>query len=977
MQITFQKKCGKSPKSHSGKILTGLLFTAICWALPTWAQIIPDNTLGTENSLVQTNGPSPLPAAVTTQIDGGAIRGSNLFHSFREFSLNAGSEAFFNNSLTIENIITRVTGSEVSNINGLIRTNGTANLFLINPAGIQFGPNAQLNIGGSFFGSSAESIQFPDGRAFSATNPEVPSLLTVDVPIGLQLGTNPGRIEVQGSGHQIVADGPTPVFAKHQRPTNDIGLQVSSGNTLALVGGDIVLDGGVLSAESGRIELGSASNGTVSLNRVTSTTAESADSGATGNWVLSYDATSKNQDIRLVNSAIADASGNPGGSIQVQGRNLLLDGGSWIWNENRGPQTSGSIDINLSESLEAIGANPEAINTAVRTDNQGEGQGGDISIAAKNLNVSDGSWILTQNFGAGEGGSIAVEVFENAQFLRFSPLNSRASSLATLTLGSGTGGNITLSARNLTLEEGGGISPATFGTGNGGDFTLNVIESIEITGFIPTILAPSGISAVTLGAGNAGTFTVNTAFLSVRNGATVSTSTFATGNAGNLILNASNSVEVSGIDSDSMLGSLIESSALIREPALRAFFGLPDVPSGNSGNITVNTPVLLVSDGGLVNVRNDGAGNPGTIQINADRIVVSNTGGITATTTSGFGGNIDLNVETLQLNNGIITASTLGSGNGGDITIEASELVELIGAANSDLPEIGIFATSEPETTGNGGNLTISTPNLAIGNGAQASVSSFGEGNAGNLSIRGNSFSLDRGNIAATSLFGQGGNISLQLSSELLLRNQSAISTRAGSEQTGGGDGGNISIQTSILTALENSNIDANAFEGSGGNIQINSQGIFLSPDSAITASSGRGIDGVISINNPSVDPSQGLVVFSDRVADSTEKVATRCGAYQDSQFTITGRGGLPPSATELIRGETIWVDLSQPLESSSAVAPLNVTATTFSEIPVPLVEAQGWIVDADGTIILTADSNPRQPDLGLLSSRCDRLGNS
>ncbi len=986
IQTIFHQKCGNSPKSNYGnnygKIITGVLLTAICLPLKTWAQIIPDNTLGKENSLVNST------AAGVTQIDGGAIRGGNLFHSFSEFSLTPGSEAFFNNSLTIENIITRVTGSQISHIDGLIRTNGTANLFLINPSGIQFGLNAQLNIGGSFFGSTAESIQFPDGRGFSATNPEVPSLLTVDVPIGLQLGTNPGSIQVQGSGHQLVPSNPTPVFAMHQRPATNLGLQVPPGNTLALVGGDIILDGGVLSAESGRIELGSASNGTVSLNLVTPTT-----SSGTENWVLGYDATSKNQDIRLVNSAIADASGYPGGSIQVQGANLLLEGGSWIWSENRGPQTSGSIRINLSESLEAIGANPEAINTAVRTDNQAEGQGGDILIVAKNLNLTDGSWILTQNFGAGDGGSIGVEVSENVQFSGFSPLNNRASSLVTLTLGSGNSGSITLSARNLTLEEGGGITAVTFGTGNGGDSTINVIESIEVDGVISTISSRSGIGAGTLGEGNAGTLTVNAASLVVRNGATVATSTLASGNAGNLIVNATNSVEVSGTTPDSILPALIESSALIQNPAFRAFFGLPDVPSGNSGNVTINTSVLRAIDGGLVNVSNDGTGNPGSIQINADRIFVSNTGGITATATSGFGGNIDLNLETLQLDNGIITASTLGSGNGGDITIEASEFVELIGAANSDLSEIGIFATSEPDTTGNGGNLTISTPNLTIGNGAIASVSSFGSGNAGNLTIVGDSFFLDRGNIAATSLFGQGGNIFLQLSEDLVLRNQSAISTRAGSEQTGGGNGGNITINNSILAAVENSNINANAFEGTGGNIQINTQGIFLSPDSAITASSRRGIDGAIAINNPAVDPSQGLVVFTNQVVDPTQKVASGCDAYEDSQFIITGRGGLPPNPTELIRGQTIWVDLSNPLETGLQQSsdgqpsksgwnlppqPPKIGGSRIDsllpEIPVPLVEAQRWIVDANGKIILTANPNSRQPDgLGLLNSECNR----
>ncbi|MEM8718033.1 MAG: filamentous hemagglutinin N-terminal domain-containing protein [Cyanobacteria bacterium P01_G01_bin.39] len=144
------------------------------------AQVTSD---GTVNTQVNQNGS-------VAEITGGETREGNLFHSFQDFSIPTGNEAFFNNKDDIANIFSRVTGGNISNIDGLIRANGNASLFLINPAGIIFGQNASLNIGGSFYGSSASSILFEDGE-FSAADLDNPPLLTVNAPIGLSFRDNP------------------------------------------------------------------------------------------------------------------------------------------------------------------------------------------------------------------------------------------------------------------------------------------------------------------------------------------------------------------------------------------------------------------------------------------------------------------------------------------------------------------------------------------------------------------------------------------------------------------------------------------------------------------------------------------------------------------------------------------------------------------------------------------------------------------
>lgn len=161
-------------------LLGSFLSSAII--VPVQAQITVDGTTNTK--VISTdNG---------IRIDDGNKFGANLFHSFDQFSVLNGTEAFFNNANDIVNIFSRVTGGNISNIDGLIRANGTANLFLLNPAGIIFGENASLDIGGSFLGSTSNSIVFSDGVEFLATDADAdePPLLTINMPIGLNLGNN-------------------------------------------------------------------------------------------------------------------------------------------------------------------------------------------------------------------------------------------------------------------------------------------------------------------------------------------------------------------------------------------------------------------------------------------------------------------------------------------------------------------------------------------------------------------------------------------------------------------------------------------------------------------------------------------------------------------------------------------------------------------------------------------------------------------
>jgi filamentous hemagglutinin family protein len=815
------------------------LMTAI--AGPGWAQIVPDKTLP-NNSTVTPNGNR-------FTINGGTAVGGSLFHSFGEFSVPTGGEAFFNNATNIQNILTRVTGKNVSNIDGLIRANGGANLLLINPNGLVFGRNARLNIGGSFLGSSASSIKLSDGSFYSAENPQAPPLLTVNVPVGLQLGANPGGIRVEGNGHGFTTGSinTSPV----DRSQANQGLQVASGKTLALVGGDVNLVGGVVRAPEGHVELGSASGGLVSLN------------GTDFGWGFGYKGVPSFRDINLSQQAGVDVSGLGRGSIGIVGRNVRVTGGSAGLIQNQGSVPAGELTVSAGELLEVTGTNPEAtFPSALFNQTMSDGSAGKVDISTSRLLASDGGIIHNKTFGNGKGNDIYISASESVEVSSFASRNPDIASIIIATsIGSGRAGDLRIDTKKLTVLDGGTISTTIFNTGEGGNLTVNASQSVTVSGVIPEVLRQSAIASAVM-KGKAGTVTINTSRLVVRNGAVISTSTVGKSSAGRLTINASDAVEVSGKREG--LPSGIRSDGLILPKVRRQALGLPDRPSGDSGSLTINTPQLIISDGARVSVGNEGTGLAGNLQLNAGSILLLDTeGGITAKTASGEGGNITITTDFLQL------------------------------------------------------------------------------------------------------------------------RRQSQISTEAG----GTGNGGNININAKNIVALENSDITANAFEGNGGNIAITAQGIFgtefrpqQTPLSDITASSRFGLSGNVSIKSPDANPSSGLLSLPQNLLEPNQKVTSGCNPdQQGSWLAISGRETISADPTGVLQSPVVWHKLRMrevanlARRNSGVDIPSSEAVETANDKS--LVEATGWVVNQGGEVELVAqvpNSSPwyRPPQCQDLSAK-------
>lgn len=866
----------------------GTIFCSLSAIAPSNAEIVPDATLPVNTRVIVNDS--------NNFIQGGTQAGSNLFHSFREFSLLRGETAFFNNSTDIQNIFTRVTGGSISNIDGAIKANGTANLFLLNPHGIIFGPNASLNIGGSFVATTASAVQFGNGRDFSANvSGQNTPLLIVSVPLGLQYGLNPGNIV--------------------NRSTD--GLQVRSGNSLILAGGDVRLDGGKILAPGGRVELAAVAGGeTVGLN-------------AFGNNVsLNVPAQIAKVDVSLTNSADVNVRAGGGGNIAVNAHNLNMTEGSKLRAgiaEGLGAPDAlaGNIDINAAGAISFDGVGDEDVFSGAYNLVQPEtiGEGGNINITGKALSFTNGAQVKASTLGQGNAGNVNIRIRNASSFdgAGSSGTPSGVYSRAEANEAVGNGGNINIATGSLSVTNGAVITASTQGRGNGGNVEIYVRNDTVLDGLGPLqeITLPSGplqfqqssglfSSVKRTGVGEGGNIRVTTRSLSIANGGVIVTRTEGQGRAGNITVNAADFVTVDGVGSDNSSSALLAPT----EPGAR----------GRGGDITVNTNIFRVSNGAVVNSQTLNEYDGGNITINANIFEAAGGGQAIATTRS--------------------------SGQAGNLTVNAADKIVIYGSdrnfsdraslfntnivGNNEGAASGLFASTGKDSTGGGGNLNVKTGQLMIRDGAKVTVSADGQGSAGNSRIAADSIRLNNGTIAATTQAGNFGNITLQ-TGNLQMGHNSQITTNASGTATGG----NINIEAGTVAALENSDIRANAIRGRGGNIIINTQGIFRSFNSDIDASSELGINGNVELRTPDIDPVQGLNLPVTPGVPPQPTPACQNSGRRASRFVITWRGGLPPTPRERV---------SRGSENNDVEAE-------------PLVEAQGWIINPKGEVELVANA--------------------
>jgi len=827
----------------------------------------------------QVSAPTTLPSGkVQYDITGGTRPGggANLFHSFGDFNVpNNNIANFLNNSgLATSNILGRVTGGNLSSIFGMIQTTGfgNANLFLMNPAGFLFGPNATVNVGGMVSFTTADYLRLADNARFNAVAGAADALLTA-APVAAFgfLGSNPGAITVQGSQ-----------------------LTVANGSGMSLVGGNITIESGTPEGGTAQPARLSAPNGKIQF-------ASAASPGE-------FDAATL-QPLPNVNNtsftAFGSASLAPGSTINVSGdQTVSIRGGQIVLSVNdavlstaQSPGPAGTISISPGSSLISSNAGAEA--------------GADVQLTASNMQL-DGVSIQSLTTGNGAGGNISITAApDGGSPGTIGSVQMKGGQVQTVSVGPGKVGDIQINSGSLSMTDGALIdsvlvpNPVIPGQPEGGTIAITATDSIFVTGqrpgtttFLPSVPGlptfmniPSGIYSENVSANTGSNIVIQTPSLTAQPGH-IGSYAFGGGAAGDLSLLLGQLTLQDG----GLIGSFAFGAGATGSLQLRASDSITE--SGfNPGTIQFGPLVVQNNHTSIANT-SLGLGQAGPVFVSTSTLAIDNAS--IASTTLGPGGASGVNVQarTIIMTGGAtISSSTHGSGPGGSMSVTASEQLSISGH-RGEVERVGELTVKNTPSaiaantsgTGKAGALTVNTPRLTMFDGGDISTSTGADGPAGSITVNAGSINLRGGaSISSNSglnfgeaflsgngaggtvtvnatgpvtivdqrsgLFtstvgnGAGGNINLSGSS-IQLSNGAAISATS----TGSGNAGNITVNAGNQLTMSNSSITTEANQSSGGAIKITTtpSGIVQLTDSMISASVLNGDGGGGSVN---IDP--------------------------------------------------------------------------------------------------------------------------
>lgn len=854
-------------------MLAGVLLVAGS-AGPVHAQIATDGTVG---SLTTLSGPDfSIPHTLGTQT------GSNLFHSFQTFNIQTGESATFTGPGGLDNVISRVTGGQESQINGVLRsTIPGADFWFLNPAGVMFGQGSEVDVPGSLHVGTGDEIQFDDGAVFNATTPSL-STLTVASPEAFGfLGSNPGAIGI-----------------------DQTTLQLVPGETLSLFGGDITVNDALIATGEAFTIASQPNGGTINLVSVSSPNVVSVVSGTSASVADGTITVTRNSNI--------DASGNGGGTVRIQSGTFVIDD-SAVRATNYGNFTTGegislSADvirmlngtIVTATTLSSGNAVPITIvgdaidldNAFISTSSNATfedviGDASDISITASNFTLTNDTFITSGSvFGSnGDGGAIVIQA-DTMSMTDSSSISS--SSNFTDPDATGDAGSIDITVGNLFMQEA-SIGTDTGGQGNGG--VINIVADRIEMGVFASIAADSG-GFDNLATGDSGdiNITVGELFMST---ASISSNTQAFGEGGSIVINAGRmELELfSQIDSNST--SFDESIATgdagnITVTAGELILDISTIESntvgpGDGGLVSVTADTVLITNQGLPGsfsssglasrARPGSTGNAGSIQLSAGTVTLIGGGSINSSTTgSGSGGSVFIDVDRLEvLSASNINSSTFDEGDAGILSVTADEIViDTLGASGFN----GIVSQSSADATGDAGEITIDSTNMEVRGGSLISSSTFGSGDAGSITADVETLILSGdGAVFFTGITSNANFASSTGDAGIINITADSIEMDDGgirSQTDGAGDAGQVTVTAGQINMIGGSAIDSSTFgAGDAGTVIVNAD------DLVISANGSPFFSGIASAAvNPGFDGNAGEVFVtagSIQVLDSSE----------------------------------------------------------------------------------------------------------
>ncbi len=728
---------------------TGLAIAIGAAASPILAQIQTDGSMG---SVVSLSGNM----VITSDL--GKQSGGNLFHSFTLFNIRAGESATFTSSVSgVKNVIGRVTGNELSTIDGLLSCKiSGADLYLINPNGIALGKNASVDVKGSFYATTADYLAFKDGKQFKA-KPDSGSDVTLSV-------ANPTAF-----GFLDATVAPITV--------NESALKSVYGKGLSLVGGDITLTGAKLSSDMGRIDLVSvASAGEAVLNKTGAMDVKSF--GALGKVSMgSGSQLSVDEDYGL------------GGSVYIRGGRFFMDASKISSSAIMGPP--GPIDISTAADISITGG------SEITSESLVEGRGADINLnAGGNINVSGGSKVLSTTMAMeGRGGDIRISA----------------------------AGDLTVTEESTVTAE-----TTFFGGARGGDITIDLGGDLTLTKG-STIRADANLATGMMEAGDSGDITVSARNVKLSDGGRIFTSSFmsAPGKAGDVSIKATDTISISAAPGDPLTGISSNPDEIdwnIENPTEGGIGGAGNIKleaktlslhggfvstrndsDAATGSISLNVGSLKLDGGAYISASTTGGvGDGGKLTIQASDLVslAGNSRIESGSKSGGSGGSVVISAHDLTADSSFIDSSASGWGHAGDIQIAVQNL-RLTGSA---------VQTSAKQSAG--GNITIAVGDMLMLQDSAISASANSVTplhNGGNVTIgTPQFFILNNGDVLARANAGNGGNI--KLSADYFLRSADSV-INASSER---GIDGQILIEspndvTGTITVPEMPSLDLSA----------------------------------------------------------------------------------------------------------------------------------------------------------------------